>query len=276
MNRIVLGTSALGSTVPQPVALKILEAAYDIGIRNFDTAPLYGAGYAPSLLSRLRQNDITISTKFGSSWEPLTRFHLKRLLRARSFSDIWGKTPTRYSNQMREDSAWWSMPVQSGMIESAVTQLSGKRLDCIFMHGPPVLPSQNDIDELRSFVTSFGATLGICSPTARDLRLLLASSDGIDCLQMHLDDVLSVESTDLQRLLQKRLWIHGVYSPKAHSRYPDTANREAACVEFAALSDQIEFVISSKSVVGLGRLARLSEKFSCKPLRTPPTRAITR
>ena len=265
MNHIIFGTSALGSTVPQPVALKILEAAYDIGIRNFDTAPLYGAGYAPSLLSKLRQNDITISTKFGSSWESLTRFHLKRLLRARSISDLWGKTPARYSNQMREDSAWWGMAVQRGLIESAVTQLRGKRLDCIFMHGPPVLPSQNDIDELRSFVTSFGATLGICSPTARDLRSLLASSDGIDCIQMHLDDVPSVESTGLQSLVQKRLWIHGVYSPKAQSRYPDTASREAACVEIAALSDQVKFVIGSKSVAGLGRLARFSEKLSCKP-----------
>ena len=34
MNRIVLGTSALGSTVPQSVALKILEAAYNLPIED--------------------------------------------------------------------------------------------------------------------------------------------------------------------------------------------------------------------------------------------------
>ena len=46
----------------------ILEAAYELGIRHFDVAPMYGLGRAEAELApvlKRRREDITITTKFG-------------------------------------------------------------------------------------------------------------------------------------------------------------------------------------------------------------------
>jgi D-threo-aldose 1-dehydrogenase len=67
-----LGTAPLGnlgSVVPEESSIACLEAAWDAGIRHYDTAPHYGAGLAEhrlgsALRSRPRE-DFTLSTKVG-------------------------------------------------------------------------------------------------------------------------------------------------------------------------------------------------------------------
>lgn len=49
-------------------ALKILETAFDLGIRHFDTAPLYGQGYSEKILGEFlkrKRSKVTVTTKFG-------------------------------------------------------------------------------------------------------------------------------------------------------------------------------------------------------------------
>jgi diketogulonate reductase-like aldo/keto reductase len=49
-------------------SLKLLEAAYDAGIRHFDVAPMYGYGEAESCLGEFLQHhrdQITVTTKYG-------------------------------------------------------------------------------------------------------------------------------------------------------------------------------------------------------------------
>jgi D-threo-aldose 1-dehydrogenase len=45
----------------------VLEAAYDLGVRHFDVAPIYGLGLAEAEVAEFVRNrgDITIATKFG-------------------------------------------------------------------------------------------------------------------------------------------------------------------------------------------------------------------
>lgn len=54
----------------------MLEAAYDAGIRHFDTAPMYGLGLAEAELGsflKSRRQDVTVTTKFGIDATFLTR-----------------------------------------------------------------------------------------------------------------------------------------------------------------------------------------------------------
>lgn len=47
---------------------RLLDAAYDAGIRHFDVAPMYGLGLAEGELARFisgRRGEVTITTKFG-------------------------------------------------------------------------------------------------------------------------------------------------------------------------------------------------------------------
>jgi D-threo-aldose 1-dehydrogenase len=64
------GMSSLnGGVLERRTSLRLLDAAYDAGIRHFDTAPLYGLGQAESVLGEfLRRRgggDVSIATKYG-------------------------------------------------------------------------------------------------------------------------------------------------------------------------------------------------------------------
>lgn len=62
------GCVALSAMPSTASALAMLNECYDLGIRHFDTAPLYGRGYSELILKQFigkNRKDITITTKFG-------------------------------------------------------------------------------------------------------------------------------------------------------------------------------------------------------------------
>jgi aryl-alcohol dehydrogenase-like predicted oxidoreductase len=66
--RLGFGCSTLMGATNRRASLRLLETAYDAGIRHFDVAPMYGYGEAESCLGEFLQhhrNDITVTTKFG-------------------------------------------------------------------------------------------------------------------------------------------------------------------------------------------------------------------
>jgi D-threo-aldose 1-dehydrogenase len=80
MEQIILGTSGRSTTrlgfgcgnimgaLGRRDSLKLLETAYDAGIRHFDVAPRYGYGEAESCLGEFLQHhrgQVTITTKYG-------------------------------------------------------------------------------------------------------------------------------------------------------------------------------------------------------------------
>ena len=68
VTQIGMGGAPLGK-LDQSVAYRTLEKAYEIGIRYFDTAPLYGAGnsetFSGSFLSTVDRDQFTLSSKVG-------------------------------------------------------------------------------------------------------------------------------------------------------------------------------------------------------------------
>src|SRR4051812_41299190 len=72
VNRLGLGTAALGfmyEPVSTDEAVTTIQSAYDLGIRFFDTAALYGEGLAEhrlgQILSTLPREAFTVATKVG-------------------------------------------------------------------------------------------------------------------------------------------------------------------------------------------------------------------
>lgn len=66
--RLIFGTAGLSALPTKSAALRLLETAYEQGIRHFDTAPLYGQGYAEWILGRFlrnKGNDVLVTDKFG-------------------------------------------------------------------------------------------------------------------------------------------------------------------------------------------------------------------
>ncbi|HXS11090.1 MAG TPA: aldo/keto reductase [Acidobacteriaceae bacterium] len=65
--RLGYGCSSIMGALGRRQSLRLLEAAYEAGIRHFDVAPMYGYGEAESCLGEFhaRHDDITITTKYG-------------------------------------------------------------------------------------------------------------------------------------------------------------------------------------------------------------------
>src|ERR1700722_10139123 len=62
------GTSQLMGRIGRKGSLRLMEVAYDAGIRHFDTAPLYGLGAAEAMVGEFaagKRAHTTIATKFG-------------------------------------------------------------------------------------------------------------------------------------------------------------------------------------------------------------------
>jgi aryl-alcohol dehydrogenase-like predicted oxidoreductase len=70
---------------PNPVpaereAVALLELAFDLGIRYFDTAPSYGDGVSEERLGRFlksmpagQRSQVAVATKFGEHWDRAIR-----------------------------------------------------------------------------------------------------------------------------------------------------------------------------------------------------------
>ena len=81
--RLGFGGSSIMGALGRRDSLHMLEAAFDAGIRHFDTAPMYGYGEAESCLGdflRRHPGQCTVTTKYGIP-PPPSRPHIK-LVRA--------------------------------------------------------------------------------------------------------------------------------------------------------------------------------------------------
>jgi diketogulonate reductase-like aldo/keto reductase len=66
--KIGFGTANLMGRINLRQSLRLMDTAFDAGIRHFDTAPLYGLGAAEGMVGEFAANkraEITIATKFG-------------------------------------------------------------------------------------------------------------------------------------------------------------------------------------------------------------------
>src|ERR1700742_4518007 len=66
--RLGFGCGSLMGATNRRDSLKLLESAYEAGIRHFDVAPMYGYGEAESCLGEFLQHhrdQVTITTKYG-------------------------------------------------------------------------------------------------------------------------------------------------------------------------------------------------------------------
>ena len=80
--RLGFGCSSIMGGLGHRDSLRVLEAAWDAGIRHFDVAPMYGFGEAEGCLGYFMQGhkgEITVTTKFGIP--PATGSSLARMAR---------------------------------------------------------------------------------------------------------------------------------------------------------------------------------------------------
>ncbi len=125
-----LGGTALGniySAVEEQAALDTVSAAYEAGMRYFDTAPLYGSGLSElrlgKAIARYPRDQVVISTKVGWALVPLEPGQPQVI-------DIFDKAlPFRGVIDYSRDAILRS-------IEESLKRLNTDRIDILLMHDP--------------------------------------------------------------------------------------------------------------------------------------------
>ncbi|MFK0160134.1 aldo/keto reductase [Streptomyces sp. NPDC090493] len=131
-DRIGFGTAPLGNmfrAVPEEEATATLDAAWDKGIRYYDTAPLYGAGLAEirlgGLLSRKNRDEFVLSTKVGRVILDEVESGSRELGEKGSLFEA-GRT-----NRILHE---WTADATERSIEGSLRRLGVDRLDIVWVH----------------------------------------------------------------------------------------------------------------------------------------------
>jgi D-threo-aldose 1-dehydrogenase len=127
VTRLGLGLAPIAglyTAVGDDMAHATIEAAWDAGVRFFDTAPLYGHGLserrAGAVLSSKPRSSFTMSTKVG-----------RRLRSSSSFvGDIWG--------EHLESTVYWDFSGTGAVrsLEESLDRLGLDRVDLLHIHDP--------------------------------------------------------------------------------------------------------------------------------------------
>lgn len=134
------GCAALVGGRTRRDSLRLLEAAFDAGVRHFDVARVYGTGDAEAILgefARSRSDEITIATKFGVDPLPPTRSLdlAKRVVRS-----VARRSP-RFLELLRSQSERavtrgdFSSEKARSSLDISLRRLGVERLDLYLLHG---------------------------------------------------------------------------------------------------------------------------------------------
>ncbi|WP_152392839.1 aldo/keto reductase [Paenibacillus guangzhouensis] len=131
--KLGFGTAPLGNmyrNIPEEEAIATVDAAWESGVRYFDTAPFYGAGLAEirlgEALSKRNRNDYVLSTKVGR----IISDELEDPS-ARDLGEKGGLFEFGRKNKIIPD---YSADATLRSIEQSLKRLRTDRLDFVFIH----------------------------------------------------------------------------------------------------------------------------------------------
>src|SRR5262249_23034072 len=130
MGRLSLGTGTLGNQfapVDDATATATVDAAWDAGIRAFDTAPHYGAGVAERRLGAALRGrpraEFAVSTKVGRLLEPTAAGRVKQ--------------PAPFIEDPQVDRRWdFSRAGVLRSLEESLRRLELDAVDIVYLHDP--------------------------------------------------------------------------------------------------------------------------------------------
>jgi aryl-alcohol dehydrogenase-like predicted oxidoreductase len=137
-SRIGLGTHALHRVLSRRARQDLLAAAYERGLRYFDTAPSYGAGIAELELGRFaagRRSELVLTTKFGITAGRIAaavpgwvyaQMALRMLAKATGTKRIFNRAAARD----------FSAAQARASVEGSLRRLRTDHVDVLYLHEP--------------------------------------------------------------------------------------------------------------------------------------------
>lgn len=195
------GTAGVGRSLSARERLRLVETAFDAGIRYFDTAPLYGAGAAEETLGRFR-GDARIATKVGIVPPPLARIALGRLI---------GRPAGAYSSRFEPADV-------RRQLEGSLRRLRRDRVDVLLLH---------EVDEL---VPPLVETLESLREDGKLLRWGIATSSvqTAAILASHVPEVVQLAAGAAIDPRGAQLVLHSILAGRVGTAAADSLLRETA------------------------------------------------
>ena len=197
LTELSLGCAQLGSlyrAVDETEAAATVDAAYDLGIRYFDTAPHYGLGLSErrlgAALAGQAREELTVSTKVGRRLEPLP--------------EPYGRDDEGFDVPATHRRVWdFSRDGVLRSLEESLERLGLDHVDIVFLHDPDdhweeaLNEGYPALEELRSqgLVSAIGAGMNQAAMLAdfvrhTDMDVLMLAGRYTLLEQGALDDLL--------------------------------------------------------------------------------------
>jgi D-threo-aldose 1-dehydrogenase len=198
VTRLGLGLASVGglfTPVTEQQAIATIDRAWDLGIRLYDTAPVYGYGrsetYAGQALARRPRDDFVLCTKVGRLIEP----------GGPDTQDIWADPPQGVGPRLD-----YSYAAVRRSLEDSLARLNMNRVDVLHVHDPEqdfhhaATEAYRALADLRADGTIGAVSIGVnhadvaarylreCAAPGPDLVLLAGRYSLLD--QSGLDELL--------------------------------------------------------------------------------------
>lgn len=249
----MFGTASLGSRATLRESRAILRSALSHGFRRFDTAPLYGAGFAERLIGELAGEPIRVSTKFGGIAPPALRFLAVRLLRSQNPRDLLALREMLAQWPARQ--RWDDVAFANRLVGGSASKLASCAKEYLFVHSPQSFPGADRAASLASVASRFGFVLGVCGPPVHELARWLESLPPQGCVQLHFDVLSQLDDASMQLLASRPVWVHGLYSPSAHATIREVTQRESLVRGWTRDLPSFAVVLATTRVDGVERVA---------------------
>lgn len=224
----VLGCAKLGSVLTplsDKASIKLIARAWDLGIRHFDTASIYGQGDSERLLGRSlrhKSREARIASKAGQqlSAKQAVLAKFKRPIRWLAHA----RPSIRTTVQVQRQSAvrWNFEPTAiTNSLQTSLQRLELDRLDVFYLHSPPprVLESSEllaTLDLLRA--RGMFVRLGVSCDNV-DTLLAAARCPEVAVIQCSVGD-LERSACTTQDIRGKGLVLRGITPYSGNSRVP--------------------------------------------------------
>jgi len=151
-SRLGYGCASVMGGMSRAESLKAMEAAFDAGIRHFDTAPLYGFGESENCLGEFvarHRGAVTVTTKFGL--QPPAKSALKSAVRAAA-RPVMRALPGLKAKLSRRAAPPAGTPVQRAPLSAAeartsldasLRNLGVERIDVFLLHEAEAFDANN-------------------------------------------------------------------------------------------------------------------------------------
>jgi D-threo-aldose 1-dehydrogenase len=178
---------------------RLLHTAYDVGIRHFDVAPMYGLGRAEHELgtfARIRRDELTIATKFGIKPTLVARGighaqgPIRRIFAAKPAIRDYARAPARPSGHLYAHGEYDAAGARRSL-ERSLRALRTDYIDLFLIHEPP--PRSVRSDEISSYLedartAGWIRTWGIAGQPASTEKIAKSFQAGIPVRQLR-DDI---------------------------------------------------------------------------------------